>query len=95
MGDGCLALPKLNLQFLSFHDYLMRNFCLFRLEATYEIQEDIADILGRLGAHLDEEDKTKFKGWARMAIPISTFRMTEASISLHANCDSVFRTILT
>ena len=36
-GEGCLALPKLNLQFLTFHDYLLRNFNLFRLEATYEV----------------------------------------------------------
>lgn len=40
-GDTCLALPKLNLQFLTLNDYLMRNFNLFRLEATYEIKEDI------------------------------------------------------
>ena len=33
-GEGCLALPKLNLQFLTFNDYLLRNFNLFRLEAT-------------------------------------------------------------
>lgn len=33
-GDGCLALPKLNLQFLTLHDYLLRNFNLFRLEST-------------------------------------------------------------
>ena len=33
-GEGVLALPKLNLQFLTFHDYLLRNFNLFRLEAT-------------------------------------------------------------
>lgn len=37
-GEGALALPKLNLQFLTFHDYLLRNFNLFRLEATYEIR---------------------------------------------------------
>jgi Intron-binding protein aquarius N-terminus len=37
-GEACLALPKLNLQFLTFHDYLLRNFNLFRLEATYEVQ---------------------------------------------------------
>ena len=35
-GDGCLALPKLNLQFLTLHDYLLRNFILFRLESTCE-----------------------------------------------------------
>lgn len=29
-----LALPKLNLQFLTLHDYLLRNFELFRLEST-------------------------------------------------------------
>ena len=35
-GEGCLALPKLNLQFLTLHDYLLRNFNLFRLESTCE-----------------------------------------------------------
>eukprot|EP00808_Paulinella_micropora_P027092 g62138.t1 len=33
---GVLALPKLNLQFLTIHDYLLRNFQLFLLESTYE-----------------------------------------------------------
>lgn len=33
-GEDCLALPKLNLQFLTLHDYLLRNFNLFRLEST-------------------------------------------------------------
>ncbi len=46
-----MALPKLNLQFLTFHDYLLRNFNLFRLEATYEIREDISDVIGRVGAY--------------------------------------------
>lgn len=49
-GETCLALPKLNLQFLTAHDYLLRNFSLFRLEATYEIREDIADVLSRVSA---------------------------------------------
>ncbi|KAI2654745.1 RNA helicase aquarius [Labeo rohita] len=43
-GEGCLALPKLNLQFLTLHDYLLRNFNLFRLESTYEIRQDIEDV---------------------------------------------------
>ncbi len=34
-GDAVLALPKLNLQFLTMHDYLLRNFQLFQLESTY------------------------------------------------------------
>jgi intron-binding protein aquarius len=36
-ADGCLALPKLNLQFLTLHDYLFRNFNLFRLESTCKL----------------------------------------------------------
>lgn len=40
-GEQPLALPKLNLQFLSPSDYLLRNFHLFRLEAAYEVREDI------------------------------------------------------
>ncbi len=46
-GEGTLALPKLNLQFLTFHDYLLRNFNLFRLESTYEIREDLALVVER------------------------------------------------
>lgn len=44
-GDGCLALPKLGLQFLTLQDYLLRNFQLFQLESTYEIRSvgDVGD----------------------------------------------------
>ncbi|GAX76342.1 hypothetical protein CEUSTIGMA_g3788.t1 [Chlamydomonas eustigma] len=76
-GETCLALPKLNLQFLTAHDYLLRNFNLFRLEATYEIREDIADVLGRVGAYLDDNDRVRFAGWARMALPMTSFKITE------------------
>lgn len=76
-GEGCLALPKLNLQFLTLHDYLLRNFNLFRLESTYEIREDIHDILQRMGAYVNGEGGTSFRGWARMAVPIKEFRVTE------------------
>ncbi len=37
VGDSVLALPKLNLQFLTMHDYLLRNFQLYRLESTYQV----------------------------------------------------------
>jgi intron-binding protein aquarius len=49
-GETCLALPKLNLQFLSTHDYLMRNYQLFRLESTYEIRSDVMDVIRRVRA---------------------------------------------
>lgn len=76
-GGSALALPKLNLQFLTPHDYLLRNFHLFRLEATYEIREDIQDVLARVGAALDYDGKVQFKGWARMALAIQSFKIIE------------------
>lgn len=76
-GEGCLALPKLNLQFLTLHDYLLRNFNLFRLESTYEIREDIQEAVPHLLAHMNNEGETAFRGWSRMAVPIKDFKITE------------------
>ncbi|KAK9707723.1 hypothetical protein K7432_010019 [Basidiobolus ranarum] len=77
-GNEVLPLPKLNLQFLTIHDYLLRNFNLFRLESTYEIREDIEDAVKRLAPKLVyPEQKTEFTGWARMAIPIESFSIVD------------------
>ncbi|GLU16311.1 hypothetical protein SLE2022_327500 [Rubroshorea leprosula] len=76
-GEGCLALPKLNLQFLTLHDYLLRNFNLFRLESTYEIREDIQEAIPHLLAYINNEGNTAFRGWSRMAVPIREFKITE------------------
>ncbi len=38
-GEKVLALPKINLQFLSIHDYLLRNFELLRLESAHAIRQ--------------------------------------------------------
>ena len=71
-GGDCLALPKLNLQFLTFHDYLFRNFTLSRLQATYEVHKEISDAVRHLSPYEDTDAKvTKFAGWSRMAAPIS------------------------
>ena len=107
VGDGCLALPKLNLQvtachchyhsrrlhhrlhrlhlqrtsppslvqFLTINDYLMRNFTLFRLEATFEVKEDIEDAVHRMQPRRTMSGSTVFKGWARMALPLTDFRL--------------------
>ena len=70
-----LALPKLNLQFLTIHDYLLRNFNLFRLETTYEIRQDIEDVVKRLAPRISyPSSKTEFTGWARMAVEIELFK---------------------
>ena len=85
-----LALPKLNLQFLTLHDYLLRNFELFRLESTYEIRQDIQDAVFRMKPwKYEEADRTRttekrsfapkvsFGGWARMALGIESLIITE------------------
>lgn len=83
-GEGCLALPKLNLQFLTLHDYLLRNFNLFRLESTYEIREDVANVLKHFVAehNADDEGATVLKGWARMGVPIKSFAVAEVKAPL-------------
>ncbi|XP_005109242.1 RNA helicase aquarius [Aplysia californica] len=78
-GEGCLALPKLNLQFLTLHDYLLRNFNLFRLESTYEIRQDIEDALTHLKPWKAEDGHCLFGGWARMAQPIHAFNVVEVA----------------
>ncbi|XP_063985951.1 RNA helicase aquarius [Diachasmimorpha longicaudata] len=78
-GEGCLALPKLNLQFLTLHDYLLRNFNLFRLESTYEIRQDIEDSVSRLSPWKSEDGGVYFGGWARMAQPITQFAVVEVA----------------
>ncbi|CAF0926502.1 unnamed protein product [Adineta ricciae] len=87
-GESCLALPKLNLQFLTLHDYLLRNFHLFRLESTYEIRQDIEDSVSRMKPWQndatitsDKPDQSQqqclFGGWSRMAQPITNFTIVE------------------
>ncbi|XP_055884455.1 RNA helicase aquarius-like [Biomphalaria glabrata] len=78
-GEGCLALPKLNLQFLTLHDYLLRNFNLFRLESTYEIRQDIEDAVIHLKPWKAEDGHCLFGGWARMAQPIHSFSIVEVA----------------
>ena len=48
--EGPLALPKLNLQFLSFTDYLLRSYSLYRVESAYEIREDLMETIKYIGA---------------------------------------------
>ena len=65
-----LALPRLNLQFLSIYDYLVRNFHLFRLEANYEIRSDLEDVLSYAAPRKSPEGHTLFTGWAKMGLPL-------------------------
>lgn len=78
-GEQVLALPKLNLQFLTMHDYLLRNFSLFRLESAYEIREDLVDAIKRMGPRTGLGGQVSFAGWARMALPIAGVSITEVA----------------
>ncbi|XP_074604592.1 RNA helicase aquarius [Brevipalpus obovatus] len=77
--DACLALPKLNLQFLTLHDYLLRNIKLFRLESTYEIRQDIESSVSRMKPWKAENGDLMFGGWARMALPIDNILIIEVA----------------
>ncbi|KAJ2866518.1 hypothetical protein GGH94_001486 [Coemansia aciculifera] len=68
-----LAVPKLNLQFLTLHDYLARCFELYRLECAYDIRENIEDAVRRL----QPTDAGGFEGWARMAMPMHSFNVVD------------------
>jgi hypothetical protein len=79
-STSVLALPKLNCQFLSFQDYLLRNFELVRLESAYEIRSDLVDVIKRIRPVLrqinfDDSEalqfKTEFNGWSRMALELA------------------------
>ena len=61
-GEHCLALPKLNLQFLTLHDYLLRSFNLFRLEANYQIREDLEDVVRRVAPRVGTDGPVEFTG---------------------------------
>ncbi|KAK6049268.1 hypothetical protein COOONC_13227, partial [Cooperia oncophora] len=77
-GEGVLALNKLNLQFLTLHDYLLRNFNLFQLESTYEIRQDLEDVLFRMKPWRHESrNETIWGGWARMALLLDSFQIVE------------------
>ncbi|VDM58006.1 unnamed protein product [Angiostrongylus costaricensis] len=85
-GEGVLALNKLNLQFLTLHDYLLRNFNLFQLEETTyssiilldEIRQDLEDVLFRMKPWQHEtRNETVWGGWARMALLLDSFQIVE------------------
>lgn len=69
-SDRPLPVPKLNLQFLSPADALVRNFHLFRLEAASDVRGDLVDVLGRLKPGRDEAGGAVLRGWAKMALPL-------------------------
>ncbi len=70
-GSEPLAIPKLNLQYLTVGDFLWRSFILHRSESFYEIRKHVEEVLKRLRPALTRTGQTSFDGFSRMALPIS------------------------
>ena len=70
-GSHPLALPKLNLQYLSVGDFLWRSLVLYRCEAFYAIRQNIEDALSRLKPESKRQGETTFTGSSKMALPIA------------------------
>jgi intron-binding protein aquarius len=70
-GSQPLAIPKLNLQYLTVGDFLWRSFILHRCEAFYEIRMHVEETIKRLRPKIGRDAKTNFEGFSRMALPIA------------------------
>ena len=71
-GSRSLAIPKLNLQYLSVGDFLWRSFILYRCESFFEIRKDMEDTLQRLQPReASSGNGVSFDGFSKMAIPIT------------------------
>ncbi|KAJ4292140.1 hypothetical protein N0V88_005767 [Collariella sp. IMI 366227] len=70
-GSRPLALPKLNLQYLSVGDFLWRSMVLYRCEAFYAIRQDIEDVLTRMRPENKRTGVTAFSGFSKMALPVA------------------------
>lgn len=70
-GSRALAMPKLNLQYLSIGDFLWRSLFLARSEAFYGIRRDIETVVRRLRPESKAPGVTSFPGFSKMAMPCS------------------------
>lgn len=71
-GSRSLAIPKINLQYLSVGDFLWRAFVLNRCESFFEVRRDVEEVIKRLQPRTgDSVSNTRFTGFSKMAIPIA------------------------
>uniref|UniRef100_A0A7S1TC51 Intron-binding protein aquarius n=1 Tax=Compsopogon caeruleus TaxID=31354 RepID=A0A7S1TC51_9RHOD len=71
------ALPKLNLQFLTMHDYLLRNYTLLQLQAKASIRVILLLSLSRMQPYVDHRNELQFRGWSSTATPLTSFSILE------------------
>ena len=71
-GAHSLAIPKINLQYLSVGDFLWRSFVLYRCEQFFEIRRYLEDVIKRLQPEGTSSDgDVRFSGFSKMALPIT------------------------
>lgn len=71
-GSRSLAIPKLNLQYLSVSDFLWRSFILYRCEQFFEIRKYLEDTIKRLQPRgAGSAGGVHFDGFSKMALPIT------------------------
>ncbi|KAI9828025.1 MAG: hypothetical protein M1832_003552 [Thelocarpon impressellum] len=79
-GSRPLAIPKMNLQYLTVGDFLWRSFILHRCEAFFGIKLDVEDALKRLQPRIHSQTgETRFDGNCKMAVPISKPAVVEVA----------------
>ena len=71
-GSRSLAIPKLNLQYLSVGDFLWRSFILYRCEQFFEIRKYLEDTIKRLQPRgTGSAGSVHFDGFSKMALPVT------------------------
>ncbi|RMZ90180.1 hypothetical protein DV736_g2592, partial [Chaetothyriales sp. CBS 134916] len=70
-GAEPLAMPKLNLQYLSLADFMWRSFELYQAESFYAIRKDVEGFVRRMKPRAGRDTATTlFDGFTKMAMPI-------------------------
>ncbi|KAF1812741.1 intron-binding protein aquarius [Eremomyces bilateralis CBS 781.70] len=78
-GSRPLALPKLNLQYLTVGDFLWRSFVLYRSESFFAIRNDVELVIKKMQPRRDGLNTVRFDGSSKMALPISKPAITDVA----------------
>ena len=71
-GSRSIAIPKLNLQYLTVGDFLWRSFVLYRCESFFEVRKSMEETIKRMQPrYADSNNHVQFGGVSRMAVPIT------------------------
>ena len=78
-GARSLAIPKLNLQYLSVGDFLWRSFILYRCEQFFELRKYLEEVIKKLQPEETSPNTVRFAGFSKFALPISKPAILEAA----------------